>query len=196
VAVGLFLCVLLGATVYMQSFVTLPLAVRAAGLSASAYGLIYAVNPVAVILAQPLVLRLADRVPVVPTLAGSIALLGAGFGLTAFADSIPAFAATVLVWTIGEIGLNAVGPALVADIAPPHLRGRYNGAFGTAWGASALLGPLVGTWLFGINPDLLWLCSLLTGVASASVILALGPALVRRRLAGRGQPVTPAVDRC
>jgi MFS family permease len=183
VAVGLFLCTLVGATVYMQSFVTLPLAVRAAGLSAAAYGLIYAVNPVVVIVSQPLVLRLADRLPAVPTLAASMLALGAGFALTAFAHSVPAFAATVVVWTVGEIGLNAVGPALVAEIAPPHLRGRYNGAFGTAWGASALLGPVVGTWLFGMAPDLLWFCCLVAGAASAAVLLTLGPAIAHRRRA-------------
>jgi hypothetical protein len=60
VAVGLFLSILLGTIVYMQQFVTLPLAVRASGLSAGAYGVIYAMNPITIIVAQPLVLRLID----------------------------------------------------------------------------------------------------------------------------------------
>src|SRR5439155_17003564 len=89
IAVGLFLSILLGTLVYMQQFVTLPLAVRASGLSPAAYGLIYAVNPIAVIVAQPLVLRLIDRFRVVPTMATSSLVLGIGFGLTAFAHSIP-----------------------------------------------------------------------------------------------------------
>jgi len=181
VALGLFLSILLGTTVYMQQFATLPLAVRASGLSAAAFGLIYAVNPVTVILAQPLVLRLIDRLPVVPTMAISSLLLGVGFGMTLFAHTVPAFAGTVLIWTIGEIGFNAVGPALVAEIAPPELRGRYNGLIGTAFGASALIGPLAGTWLFGISPDLLWLACLLTGALSGAALLALGPAIAQRR---------------
>jgi len=159
----------------------LPLAVRASGLSASAYGVIYAVNPVAVILAQPLVLRLIDRLQVVPTMAASSLIMGAGFGLTAFANSIPVFALTVLIWTLGEIGFNAVGPALIAEIAPPEMRGRYNGLIGMAFGAAALLGPLAGTWLFGISENLLWLSCLLTGALSALTVMSLGPAIARRR---------------
>jgi len=181
VAMGLFLSILLSSVVYMQQLVTLPLAVRASGLSAGAYGLIYAMNPVAVIVAQPLVLRLIDRLRAVPTVAASSLILGVGFGLTAFARSVPAFAATVVVWTIGEIGFNAVVPALIASIAPAHLRGRYNGLIGMAFGASSLLGPLAGTWLFGVGPGLLWLACLVSCALSAAVTLALGPAIARRR---------------
>ena len=181
VAMGLFLSILLSSVVYMQQLVTLPLAVRASGLSAGAYGLIYAMNPVAVIVAQPLVLRLIDRLRAVPTVAASSLILGVGFGLTAFARSVPAFAVTVIVWTIGEIGFNAVVPALIASIAPAHLRGRYNGLIGMAFGASSLLGPLAGTWLFGIGPGLLWLACLVSCALSAAVTLALGPAIARRR---------------
>ena len=181
VAMGLFLSILLSSVVYMQQLVTLPLAVRASGLSAGAYGLIYAMNPVAVIVAQPVVLRLIDRLRAVPTVAASSLILGVGFGLTAFARSVPAFAATVVVWTIGEIGFNAVVPALIASIAPAHLRGRYNGLVGMAFGASSLLGPLAGTWLFGVGPGLLWLACLVSCALSAAVTLALGPAIARRR---------------
>jgi MFS family permease len=182
-AVGLFVSVLLGTIVYMQQFVTLPLAVRAAGLSASAYGVIYAVNPIAVILAQPLVLRLIDRLRAVPTMAASSLLIGVGFGLTAFAGSIGVFALTVLIWTIGEIGFNAVGPALIAEIAPPEMRGRYNGLIGMAFGAASLLGPLGGTWLFGVSQHVLWLICLVTGALSGAAVLGLGPSIARRRLA-------------
>jgi MFS family permease len=181
IAVGLFFSVLLGSIVYMQQVVTLPLAVRASGLSATAYGVIYAVNPVTVIVAQPFVLRLIDRIRVVPTMATSSLILGAGFGLTAFAHSIPMFAITVLIWTIGEIGFNAVGPALIAEIAPPEMRGRYNGLIGMAFGGASLLGPLAGTRLFGVSPDLLWFACLVTGALSGAVVLALAPAIARRQ---------------
>jgi MFS family permease len=190
IAVGLFLSILLSTIVYMQQFVTLPLAVRASGLTASAYGVIYAVNPIAVIVAQPMVMRLIDRLRVVPTMAASSLVLGVGFGLTAFAHSIPVFALTVLIWTVGEIGFNAVGPALIAEIAPPELRGRYNGLIGTAFGAASLLGPLGGTWLFGISQGLLWLVCLVSAGLSGAAVLALGPAIARRQRIIRGSELT------
>jgi MFS family permease len=182
IAVGLFVSILLGALVYLQCMVTLPLAVRASGLSPGAYGVIYAVNPIVVIVTQPLVLRLIDRLRAVPTMAASSLIIGIGFGLTGFANSVPVYAVTVLIWTIGEIGFNAVGPALIAEIAPPHLRGRYSGLVGMAFGAASLLGPLAGTWLFGVSQHLLWLTCLVTGALSGATVLALGPAIARRRL--------------
>jgi MFS family permease len=172
------------AVVYLQSFVTLPLAVTADGLGPGAYGLIYAVNPIVVILAQVLVLRVIDRLPAVPTLAASSVVMGIGFGLTMFASSVPFYMVTVVVWTLGEIGTNAVGPALVADIAPAALRGRYNGVIGMSFGAAALVGPLVGTAVFESRGEpALWAGCLLVSVVAAALVLAMGPAVKSRRAA-------------
>jgi MFS family permease len=173
--------ILLGTIVYMQSFVTLPLAVAADGLGPEAYGLIYAVNPIVVIVAQIGVLRVIDRLPGVPTLAISAVIMGVGFGLTAVASSVPFYMLTVVVWTLGEIGFNAVGPAMVADIAPAHLRGRYNGVIGMSFGAAALIAPLVGTQVFeNYGETALWTGCLVLSIVSAAVTLAMGPAVKRR----------------
>jgi MFS family permease len=175
---------LLGAIVYMQSFITLPLAVAADGLGPDAYGLIYAVNPAVVILGQVLVLRVIDRLPAVPTLAASAVVMGIGFALTVFASSVPFFMLTVIVWTIGEIGFNAVGPALVADIAPAALRGRYNGIVGMSFGAAAFVAPLVGTHLFeDYGEPALWTGCLIVSIISAALVAAIGPGIKARRAA-------------
>lgn len=174
--------VLIGAVVYMQSLVTLPLAVDADGLGPDAFGLIYAVNPVVVIVSQVFVLRIIDRIAGVRLLVASLLVMGVGFGLTAFASTVPLFALTVVVWTLGEVGFSAVGPALVADIAPVDLRGRYNGVVGMAYGAAALLGPLIGTRLFEYYGEgVLWTACLLAPAVSAAMIAAIGPAIARRR---------------
>jgi hypothetical protein len=68
-------------------------------------------------------------------------------------------------------------------VAAPHLRGRYNGLVGTAHGGAALLAPLAGTWLFGMGQHALWLACLLTGVLSGALLLAMSPAVARRRAA-------------
>jgi dipeptide/tripeptide permease len=39
----------------------------------------------------------------------------------------------VLIWTLGEIIYAPVASACVADIAPKHLRGRYQGAWVLTW---------------------------------------------------------------
>ena len=181
---GLSASTLLGAIVYMQSLVTLPLAVEADGLGPDAFGLIYAVNPIVVIVAQVFVLRILDRIAGVRILVVALVVMGVGFGMTAFASTVPMYALTVVVWTIGEVGFNAVEPALVADIAPADLRGRYNGVVGMAYGAAALLGPLFGTRLFeDYGENVLWTACLLASLVSAALIAAMAPSIARRRAA-------------
>ena len=181
---GLSGSLLLGDIVYMQSLVTLPLAVAADGLGPEAFGIIYAVNPVVVIISQVFVLRIIDRIAGVRILVVSLVVMGVGFWLTTFASTVPFFALTVVVWTLGEVGFNAVGPALVADIAPADLRGRYNGVVGMAYGAAALLGPLIGTQLFENRGEgVLWGACLLASIISAALIAAMAPAIARRRAA-------------
>jgi MFS family permease len=185
----------LGAVVYLQSLVTLPLAVQADGHGPDGFGLVYAVNPVVVILAQPVVLWVIDRLPAIPLLAASAIVMGVGFWLTSLADSLVAFGLTVFVWTIGEIGFNAVEPALVSNIAPVDLRGRYNGAVGVAFGAAAFVAPLLGTWVFDeFGETTLWTMCFVLQALSALAILALAP-LIRARQAALDEPApAPTTD--
>jgi MFS family permease len=94
----------------------------------------------------------------------------------------------VVVWTLGEIGFNAVGPALIADIAPPALRGRYSAAVGVAFGAAAFVAPLAGTRVFqSLGEVTLWAGCLVVCAASAAIIVALAPAVHARRTAVAAQ---------
>jgi MFS family permease len=171
-----------GGLVYLQSFVTLPLVMSIHGLGPSAYGLAYVINPIAVIVLQPVTIGWLARQRLVFVYVGGSVLLGLGFFLTLFARSIPAYAATVLVWTLGEIAFNAVGPALVADLAPVHLRGRYNGVFGTSFGAAALVAPIVGTLtLQHLGEGWLWIGCLFVSVAAGVAVLLLGGRIDARR---------------
>jgi MFS family permease len=169
------------AFVYLQAYTTLPLAMRQAGLPPQAYGLAMAVNGIGIVIIQPLTMSRLQRYDASRVLAAGMGVVGLGFGLTALADSAPAFAATVLVWTAGEVLFAAVSMAIVADLAPPHLRGRYGGLYGTAFSVAALLGPLGGSWLLGYGPWLPWLTCAILCVASGAGALAIAPAVRRRR---------------
>lgn len=184
VAVGSVLIVFGYGFVYLQAYSTLPLAMGRAGLPPQAYGLAIAVNGIAIVVIQPLTVSWLNRRDASRVLAAGMGVVGLGFGLTALAGSTPAFAATVLVWTVGEVLFAAVSMAIVSDLAPPHLRGRYGGLYGTAFSVAALLGPIGGSWLLGIDTWLPWVTCAVLCMASGAGALAIAPAVRRRRREG------------
>jgi MFS family permease len=94
---------------------------------------------------------------------------------------------------LGEIGFNAVGPALIADIAPPELRGRYNGLVGVAFGAAAFLAPLLGTRVFDqLGEATLWTSCMVLCVISALIVLTLSTGIKGRRQAIVGTAASAA----
>ncbi len=165
---ALFLCY---ATIYGQVYVTLPLAVRDAGLGTGSYGLIMAVNGVVIVIIQPIVLPLLPKIPRTVLLPSTLLLVGGGIALSGVCHSTWAFALTVIVWTVGEIGQTTSLQTLVADIAPESLRGRYLGAVGISWGVSGVLAPFLGARTYAASPVALWLGILaLSGVGAAGHI--------------------------
>jgi MFS family permease len=163
---------ILGAFVYFQSNATFPLHVKESGLSNADYGLLISLNGLAIVLLELPFTSITQRYPAIPTLAVGSILVGLGFALNAWAESLAALAFTVLVWTIGEIVYAPVASAYVADIAPVHLRGRYQGAWGLMWGLAFMLGPGLGAAFFAWNGDAFWLFCGVLGVLSAGLLLA------------------------
>jgi len=67
---------------------------------------------------------------------------------------VPAFLAVTslclaqVIFAIGETVLSPLGPALVNEMAPEHLRGRYNSVQGLSYGLSGTLAPLLAALYF------------------------------------------------
>jgi MFS family permease len=161
----------LGAFVYFQSQTTFPLHVKASGLSDADYGLLISLNGLAIVLLELPLVAITQRFPYRPVLALGSVLVGLGFALNAVANDMPELAFAVLVWTLGEIIYAPVASAYVADIAPEHLRGRYQGAWGLTWGLAFVLAPALGAAIFAWSPDGLWLTCGLLGVLAALLLL-------------------------
>jgi MFS family permease len=64
--------------------------------------------------------------------------------------------AAMIVFAVGETMLSPIGPAIVNEIAPEHLRGRYNAAQGLSWGLSSALAPAIIAGLFGSGLSNWW----------------------------------------
>jgi MFS family permease len=176
-----FMLVTLGQmAVYQQGFTTLPIAMHTAGLPPRGYGLVMALNGVMIVAVQPLAgTWLSQRDHSLVIVAGNL-LLGAGFAVTCLASSVLSYGGAVGIWTIGEIAIAAAGGAVVADLAPAHLRGRYLGLYGAVCSLGALLAPLGGTQLLDAGAPALWLtCGAVAGAAALGQ-LTLAPAIRRR----------------
>ncbi|KAB8181503.1 MFS transporter [Microbispora catharanthi] len=161
------------ALVYLQAYSTLP---------TSAYGMAMAVNGLLIVVVQPLTNSWLARFDPSRVLAAGFALVGLGFALTSLVSSAAGHAAAVAVWTLGEVLTAGIPGAIVATLAPPHLRGRYSGLYGLAWSAGSLLAPLVGTRLLAAAPGLVWPLFGGLGLLAAAGQLLIGRA-VRRRAA-------------
>jgi len=108
--------------------------------------------------------------------------VGVGFGLTQLAATLPEYMATVVVWSLGEIATATLMSAIVADLAPRQMRGRYQGMLGMAWGGGALIGPFAGAWVLqNAGGAWLWSGCALCGVVAAAGQLLVGPSVRRRR---------------
>jgi MFS family permease len=144
---------------------------RESGLSNSDYGLLISLNGLAIVLLELPFTSITQRFRAIPTLAVSSLLVGLGFALNAWAETLAALAFTVVIWTIGEIVYAPVAATYVADIAPVHLRGRYQAAKSLTHGLAFMLGPGIGAALFASNGDAFWLLCGLLGVVSAGLVL-------------------------
>ena len=70
----------------------------------------------------------------------------------------------------------------MADLAPAHLRGRYNGVFGTSFGAAALIAPILGTiTLQHLGEGWLWWGCLVASSASGGAIMLISGRIDARR---------------
>lgn len=173
--------VILQSVAYQQAFFTLPLAITADGLGTRGYGIAISLNGVLIVLLQPLLLGALGRRGRAPLLLASGVVIGAGLALTAFADTLPTHLAAVTVWTLGElVGAGQLG-ALIASIAPPHLRGRYMGMYGLSYGVAAFVGPALGTaTLDRLGENALWGGCLLLGVLSGAGLFVVARVAARR----------------
>jgi MFS family permease len=149
-----------------------------AGLSERQIGAIFFVNTVAIVVAQlPLSRWIEGRrrmraLALMPSLWAVAWLIvdGAGYWFTAGAAfALIAFA--MVLFGVGECFHGPAHQALVSDIGPPHLRGRYFAVHSLSWGLAGTVGPAVGGFILAAAPFALWpLASLVCMVAAVGVL--------------------------
>jgi MFS family permease len=172
--------------VMFQHQSTLPIAMTADGLSPATYGWVIALNGFLIVAGQMFVPKLIGGFPRSRVLALATLVVGVGFGLVTFAGSAWFYGLTVIIWTLGEMMQSPSNAALIADLSPVALRGRYAGLNSLSWSAGAALAPILGGLVQQhLGNTALWLGCALVGAATAGGQLVAGPSWERRAAALR-----------
>ena len=172
---------------YSQLNVGMPAYARAVGeISTRGLGIAFAANTAVIVLLQLVVLRRIEglrrtRVIAVMGVLWAVAwLLLGGSGLVAGTAGATMFvAACASVFALGETLMQPTVPALVNDLAPDHLRGRYNALSSAAFQLAAIIAPPVSGLLVGHGLGSVYLGVLVAGSlgVGAFAVLRLEPQL-------------------
>jgi len=144
--------------IFFQHMSTVPLyMVEYLGYTTGLFGVLSAINTVMIIFIEvPLNNAMGGWSDKKALMLGSL-LTGIGFGAMAFAHNIPFLAATIIVWTFGEMIFFPSSANYMADIAPKEKRGEYMGFYQMTFSIAFTLGPWAGTQIYALTgPVILW----------------------------------------
>ncbi|MFM9369769.1 DHA2 family efflux MFS transporter permease subunit [Streptomyces sp. Da 82-17] len=110
--------------------------------------------------ATPLWGKLGDQYGRKKLFQTAIVIFLIGSALCGMAQNMPQLIGFRALQGLGGGGLMVLSMAIVGDLVPPRERGRYQGLFGAVFGATSVLGPLLGglfvdhlswRWVFYVN---------------------------------------------
>lgn len=157
---------------FRQGSTTFVLHLEHEGHSKFWIGRILALNGVLICLLELPLAALTKHIAARVLLALGYIGMGAGYLVLIGHGSLPAFALSMVIFTVGEMCAFSRQQAYAASLAPDDMRGRYVGALSMAWGIGGIFASVVGMRIYAANPDAVWIVSAAFGVAAAVLILA------------------------
>ncbi len=189
---------LLQAVVSAQSSTILPLSMKADRLGPDSYGLLLSATCLLVVFGQLFVPALIRRYPNGPVLAVSLALYGIGYGALAFAGSLSGYLAAAVLWTVGVMLAAPPNATIIAELAPPAIRARYQAVFYLTFSIASFVAPAAGGFGFEHLGAGYWLvCGTVGGLAAIGHLLASRPRerrVAATRAAAPSADLSPALD--
>jgi len=173
-----FLAAILPAqVVFFQHQAVLPLFLtRDLGLAEAAFGLMFTINTLLVILVEVPLNAATSRWSHRRALACGALLIGAGFGGLALVNGFAGVAVMVVVWTFGEMVLLPGSAAFVADASPPSRRGEYLGLYSMSFSLAFAVAPWLGAQAMeALGTRAVWAAAFACGGLSAGLVAFVRP---------------------
>jgi MFS family permease len=156
---------------YAQLNAGLPAYSRAIGeISTKGLGLAFGANTLVIVVLQLLVLQRIEGLRRTRVIVVMSAVWAASWMLLAASGIAPGTVAATLfvaacasVFALGETLLQPTMPAILNDLAPHHLRGRYNALMAGAFQSAAIVGPAAAGFLIGHSLHLEYIALLVLG---------------------------------
>jgi len=166
----LLLVVSLG-VIFVQLLSTYPLYLRRTyGLAENRIGSVLAVNTLMIVFFEMPLIHWLSRFSPGRVVAWGALFFGASFPLLPFGRSFGFAAVCMAVMTVGEMLAMPMLAALISNRAPASSVGRFQGMFSLAFTVAFVIGPLLGTWVYGSwSGETLWMA-----VGLLAVLLWLG----------------------
>ncbi|MBB5871427.1 MFS family permease [Allocatelliglobosispora scoriae] len=168
------------------------LAMNADGLSPRAFGLVMALPGILIVLGQLFVPKLIQGRTKGRVLALAFAFLGVGYAVIGAADIVPMYLLAAAIWTMGSMLAAPPNASVIAELAPPQLRARYQAVFYLVFPAAGFAAPAIGGWSLDHLGSAHWLIIGTLGILAAIGHLLAGPPR-ERRVAAALAATTPPV---
>jgi predicted MFS family arabinose efflux permease len=142
------------------------------GLSPATWGVLFAMNPIVIVALQLRITRWTSSVPRGRKLAVAVLLMASPYLALEVSAAVGVVVAILLVVVLGEMLWAPASEALVANMAPPGLRGVYLGTANAASWTGMALAPAVGLQARAVFGEAgMWLLVAAIGVAGAALYL-------------------------
>src|SRR5437868_6379195 len=158
---GNFALVMIGGAFF--SFLLPPFAVAHTPVGAVGIGVVVFINTFFIVVAQVPATRVVARMRRTHALFATSAIFAVGLLAVLLATlthstlaATTVLAGVAIVIAVAECGQFIVLGPLVAEIAPPHLLGRYMSLYQLSFMVGVALGPAAGGVLLGTSPDTIW----------------------------------------
>lgn len=156
---------------FVQIFNTWPLFLKSTyKLLEDKIGILLALNALMVALIEMPLIHGLEKFNVIKVMGLGGFLLLFGFGMLSFGNTFLFAAATVVVWSIGEMLVFPFMAGFISNRANDNNRGKYMGMFTFTFALALVIGPALGTWIYDfLGPVFLWY-----GIGLAGVFIWLG----------------------